>query len=186
MMSKEEIVAGARRARELGVGTFCIVASGRGPTRHELNAITDAVEDIKSEYTDLKICACLGILRDGQAEQLKEAGVDRYNHNIKTSAAHHANITTSHTYDDRVRTSVKVNDLQLSSVSVSIVGMNETDEDIDEMSKAVRYLQIDSITINFLNALEGTALEDADNLTPMHCLKVLDLFRYMNPANEIR
>lgn len=186
MMSKEEIVAGATRAKELGVGTFCIVASGRGPTRHELNAITDAVKDIKTEHSDLKICACLGILRDGQAEQLKEAGVDRYNHNINTSASHHENITTSHTYDDRVSTIEKVKDVQISPCSGVIVGMNETDEDVYEMSKAVRDLQIDSIPINFLNAIEGTALADADHLTPMHCLKVLALFRYMNPTKEIR
>lgn len=186
MMSKEEIIAGATKAKDLGVGTLCIVASGRGPTRHELNTITDAVKDIKSQDNGLKICACLGILRDGQAEQLKEAGVDRYNHNINTSASHHANITTSHTYDDRINTIEKIKDVHISPCSGVIVGMNESDDDVYEMSKAVRDLEIDSIPVNFLNPIEGTALADADNLTPMYCLKVLALFRYMNPSKEIR
>ncbi len=75
MMSKEEIVAGARRAHELKSGTFCIVASGRGPTNRELDIVTSAVKEIKEEFENMRVCACLGILREGQAEKLKEAGV---------------------------------------------------------------------------------------------------------------
>jgi len=76
---------------------LCIVAGGRGPTYHELDVITDAVKDIKKQYANY-VLVC--ILRDRQAEKLKEAGVDRYNDNINTSKIHHPNITTSHTYDD--------------------------------------------------------------------------------------
>lgn len=186
MMTKDEIVSGATKAVDLGVGTYCIVASGRGPTHHELDTVTDAVKEIKNEYEDLRICACLGILREGQAEQLKEAGVDRYNHNINTSKAHHSAITTSHTYDDRVRTINKVKNVDISPCSGVIVGMNESYQDVYEMSKALRELNTDSIPVNFLNAIEGTKLENADNLTPLYCLKVLALFRYMNPTTEIR
>jgi len=186
MMSSEEIVAGASKAVEAGVGTYCIVASGRGPTHHELDVIVDSVKQIKQKHSNLRICACLGILRDGQAEKLKAAGVDRYNHNINTSKAHHPQITTSHTYDDRVETVERIKQVGISPCSGVIVGMNESYNDIYEMGKALHELDADSIPVNFLNPIKGTKLENATRLTPTFCLKVLALFRYMNPSKEIR
>lgn len=186
MMSKEQIIAGAKQAYDLKSGTYCIVASGRGPTNRELDTVVGAVKEIKETYTDMRICACLGILRDGQAEKLKDAGVDRYNHNLNTSKGHHSNITTSHTYDDRVNTVGKVKEVGISPCSGVIVGMKESLEDVYEMGKALKELGADSIPVNFLHAIDGTALEGTDELNPLYCLKVLALFRYMNPTKEIR
>lgn len=186
MMTKEEIVSGAKRAHDLKSGTYCIVASGRGPTNRELDIVTSAVKEIKAEYKDMRVCACLGILREGQAEKLKAAGVDRYNHNINTSKDHHESITTSHTYDDRVSTVGEVKDVGISPCSGVIVGMKETLEDVYEMGKSLKELDADSIPVNFLHAIEGTALEGTDELNPLYCLKVLALFRFMNPTKEIR
>ncbi len=186
MMTKEEIVAGAKRAHDLNSGTYCIVASGRGPVRHELATVTEAVKEIKAKYQDMRVCACLGILREGQAEELKSAGVDRYNHNINTSKAHHDTITKSHTYDDRVATVEKIKAAGISPCSGVIVGMKETKEDVYEMARALKEIDADSIPVNFLNAIEGTMLEGTDELTPIYSLKVLALFRYMNPTKEIR
>src|SRR5439155_24808759 len=103
MLSADVLVDGAREAWARRAGTYCIVASGRGPSARELREVTAAVRRIKDELP-MKICACLGLLTDDQAQLLKEAGVDRYNHNLNTSADHHARITSTHTYDDRVRT----------------------------------------------------------------------------------
>lgn len=186
MMTKEEIVAGAKRANELNSGTYCIVASGRGPTNRDLDTVIGAVEDIKEQYADMRVCACLGILRDGQAEKLKTAGVDRYNHNINTSKNHHDNITTSHTYEDRVRTVESARNAGISPCSGVIVGMKETKEDIFEMGQALKDLNTDSIPVNFLHAIDGTKLEGTNELTPVYCLKVLALFRFMHPDKEIR
>lgn len=186
MMTKEQIIAGAKRAHDLKSGTYCIVASGRGPTNRELDVVTSAVKEIKKEYTDMRVCACLGILRDGQAEKLKAAGVDRYNHNLNTSKEHHSNITTSHTYDDRVNTVGKVKNVGISPCSGVIVGMKESLEDVYEMGRALKELDADSIPVNFLHAIDGTALEGTDELNPLYCLKVLALFRFMNPTKEIR
>src|SRR5699024_12292931 len=94
-------------------------------TNRELNVVTSAVEEIKENYTDMRICACLGILRKGQADKLKASGVDRYNHNLNTSKEHHSAITTSHTYDDRVSTVEETKRVVLSPCSVIIVGMKE-------------------------------------------------------------
>ncbi|MFE1244978.1 biotin synthase BioB [Fictibacillus sp. NPDC058756] len=185
MMDKDEMVKGAETAYNLNVGTYCIVASGRGPTNRDVDKVVEAVKEIKDTY-GLKVCACLGILKPEQAARLKEAGVDRYNHNLNTSARNHENITTSHTYDDRVNTVNVVKDSGISPCSGVIVGMKETKQDVIDMARSLKVLDADSIPFNFLHAIDGTPLEGTDELDPRYCLKVLALFRYINPTKEIR
>ncbi len=185
MMDKDEMVKGAETAYNLNVGTYCIVASGRGPTNRDVDKVVAAVKEIKDTY-GLKVCACLGILKPEQAARLKEAGVDRYNHNLNTSARNHENITTSHTYDDRVNTVNVVKESGISPCSGVIVGMKETKQDIIDMARSLKVLDADSIPVNFLHAIDGTPLEGTDELDPRYCLKVLALFRYINPSKEIR
>ncbi|SMO77729.1 biotin synthase BioB [Melghirimyces algeriensis] len=184
-LKKEVLVEGAREAIKRKAGTYCIVASGRGPGKRELDSVCEAVQEIKAE-TDLKICACLGLLTDEQAKRLKEAGVDRYNHNLNTSREHHEAITTTHTYDDRVQTVTKVKQSGISPCSGCIVGMGETNEQIVELAYELRSLDVDSIPVNFLHAIPGTPLENMDELDPGRCLKILCLFRFLCPDKEIR
>jgi biotin synthase len=184
-MTKEELLKGAEKAYNLKVGTYCIVASGRGPSPRDVDVVVEAVEEIKEKY-GLKVCACLGILKSEQAVRLKKAGVDRYNHNLNTSKEHHLSITTSHTYDDRVNTLDVVKDAGISPCSGVIVGMKETKEDVIKVALALKAIDADSIPVNFLHAIEGTPLEGTDELNPRYCLKVLALFRYINPTKEIR
>ncbi|GAA3409796.1 biotin synthase BioB [Paenibacillus hodogayensis] len=185
LLEKDVLVEGARRAMELKAGTYCIVASGRGPTGRELDQVVSAVKEIK-ETLPMKICACLGILSEEQAARLKEAGVDRYNHNLNTSAGHFDRITTTHTYDDRVDTVEKVKASGMSPCSGCIVGMGESDAEIVEVALALRELDADSIPVNFLNPIPGTPLAGRRDLNPRKCLKVLALFRFLCPTKEIR
>ena len=185
MVDKTTLLEGAKRAHDLNIGTYCIVASGRGPSNREVDQVVDAVKEIKETY-GLKICACLGLLKPGQAERLKEAGVDRYNHNINTSKTNHSNITTSHTYDDRVNTVETAKKSGMSPCSGVIVGMKETKQDVVDMAKSLKALDADSIPVNFLHAIDGTPLEGVNELNPLYCLKVLALFRFINPTKEIR
>jgi biotin synthase len=185
MVDKETIIAGAKRAYEMNVGTYCIVASGRGPSNRDIDHVVEAVKEIKDSY-GLKVCACLGILKPEQARRLKDAGVDRYNHNINTSSNNHANITTSHTYADRVHTVETVKGSGMSPCSGVIVGMRETRQDIVDMAASLKALDADSIPVNFLHAIDGTPLEGTKELNPLYCLKVLALFRFINPTKEIR
>jgi len=185
MVDKDTILKGAKRAHDLNVGTYCIVASGRGPSNKEIDHVVEAVKEIKETY-GLKICACLGLLRPEQAKRLKEAGVDRYNHNINTSESNHANITTSHTYDDRVNTVETVKGAGMSPCSGVIVGMRETKQDVVDMANSLKALDADSIPVNFLHAIDGTPLQGVKELNPLYCLKVLALFRFINPTKEIR
>ena len=185
MVDKETLLKGAKRAYDLNIGTYCIVASGRGPSNKEIDNVVDAVKEIKETY-GMKICACLGLLKPEQAIRLKEAGVDRYNHNINTSEKNHSNITTSHTYDDRVNTVEVAKNSGMSPCSGVIVGMKESKQDVVDMAISLKALDADSIPVNFLHAIDGTPLEGVNELHPMYCLKVLALFRFVNPTKEIR
>ncbi|MBB3067776.1 biotin synthase [Paenibacillus baekrokdamisoli] len=185
LLDKDTLLAGAREAMARQAGTYCIVAAGKGPTEKELDQVVDAVREIR-ETMPLKICACLGILKDGQAERLSEAGVHRYNHNLNTSKANYPSITTTHTYDQRVETVEKVKSHGMSPCSGVIIGMGETNHEIVEMAYALRELDADSIPINFLNAIPGTPLEKSGRTSAMKALKVLALFRFICPSKEIR
>ncbi|OEH91903.1 biotin synthase BioB [Bacillus solimangrovi] len=185
MLDKETLLKGAEQAYKMQAGTYCIVASGRGPSRREVETVADTVKEIKDRYS-LKICACLGILKPEQAELLKGAGVDRYNHNVNTSETHHDSITTSHTYDDRVNTVHTAKAAGLSPCSGVIIGMKESKQDVVDMAYSLNALDADSIPVNFLHAIDGTPLEGTSELDPRYCLKVLSLFRLINPTKEIR
>lgn len=185
MVDKATIIKGAEKAYSLSVGTYCIVASGRGPGNKEIETVVSAVEEIKERF-NMKVCACLGILRPEQAIKLKDAGVDRYNHNLNTSEAHHESITTSHTYQDRVNTVELIKEQGISPCSGVIVGMRETKQDVVDVARSLKALDADSIPVNFLHAIDGTRLEGVNELNPRYCLKVLCLIRFVNPTKEIR
>jgi biotin synthase len=185
LLDKNTLLAGAREAMARKAGTYCIVAAGKGPTDKELDQVVEAVKEIR-ETMPLKICACLGILKDEQAKRLAEAGVHRYNHNLNTSKANYPAITTTHTYDQRVETVEKVKTYGMSPCSGVIIGMGETNQEIVEMAYALRELDADSIPINFLNAIPGTPLEKSGRTPAMKALKVLALFRFICPSKEIR
>jgi biotin synthase len=185
LLSREELLAGARRATENRACTYCIVASGRGPTERELEHVLDAVRAIKAELP-LRICCCLGILSDGQAERLREAGVDRFNHNLNTSERFHGEICTTHSYDDRVRTVEQVKAAGISPCCGGILGMGESHEDVVSLAFALRDLEVESIPVNFYHPIPGTPLADLWRLSPRYCLKALALFRFVNPSREIR
>lgn len=186
MMDKNEIVEGAEQANKLNAGTYCIVASGRGPSSGDVDQVVSAVKDIKDKYKYLKVCACLGLLKPEQAAKLKEAGVDRYNHNINTSENHHEFITTSHTYQDRVNNVELIKKHGISPCSGVIIGMKETKQDVIDMARSLHILDADSIPVNFLHAIEGTPLAGVNELNPRYCLKVLCMMRFINPSKEIR
>jgi biotin synthase len=185
MVSAAVLVAGAHEAWSRKARTYCIVASGRGPSARELRVVTAAVRQIKEELP-MKVCACLGLLTHEQARELRVAGVDRYNHNVNTSADHHGEITTTHTYEDRVATLEAVKEAGISPCSGFIAGMGESDEQIVDVAFALRDLDADSIPVNFLHAIPGTPLEGMDELDPGRCLKILALLRFVCPRKEIR
>jgi biotin synthase len=185
LLNAEKLLAGAKVAAERRAKTYCIVISARGPSEREMNAITTIVPRIKSEY-DLKICACLGLLNAEQAQRLKACGVDRVNHNLNTSESHYREICTTHTWQDRVTTLQNVRQAGMELCSGGIIGMGEEDQDVVAMACSLRDLGVESIPVNFLNPIDGTPLSGVNTLNPRYCLKVLAMFRFVNPDREIR
>ena len=186
LVPEEQIVSGAKVAHENNIGTYCIVMSGRGPSNKEIDHISRTVEEIKSNHPQLKICACLGLTNDEQAKKLKASGVDRYNHNINTSENYHEEVVTTHTYKDRTNTIEIMKENNISPCSGVICGMGESNQDIIDMAFALKEIDADSIPINFLHPIKGTKFGEMEELTPMKCLRLISLFRIVNPSKEIR
>ncbi len=185
MLNAERLLDGARKAAENQSRTYCIVASGRGPTDREVDHVSAVVRQIKEQY-DLHICCCLGLLKPEQAIRLKEAGVDRVNHNLNTSERHHEEICTTHTFQDRLDTLSVCRDAGLELCAGLIVGMGENHGDVVDVAMKLRELEVESIPVNFLHAIDGTPLQNKGDLTPAYCLKVLAMFRLAVPKAELR
>jgi biotin synthase len=185
-LKPEEAVQQAATGIRAGASRVCLVASGKGPTDRDVDRVASMVEGLKDEHPQVEVCACLGILKDGQASKLKNSGVDAYNHNLNTSESNYADICTTHEYADRVRTVEHAKDAGLSPCSGLIVGMGETDNELIDAVFALRELDSDSIPVNFLMPFEGTPLEGTWLLTPAHCLRILAMIRFACPATELR
>ena len=185
LLQPERLFEGAEMAAQSGAKTYCIVISARGPNQREMEAVTQIVPQIKARFP-LKICACLGLLTDEQARELKACGVDRVNHNLNTSQQHYGEICTTHTYNDRLATLRAVREAGLEICSGGIVGMGERPADVVDMALELRELAAESIPVNFLNPIVGTPLAGLNQLNPRYCLKVLAMFRLVNPQSEIR
>jgi biotin synthase len=185
-LETEEVLLRAAKAREAGAKRLCLVASGRGPTQREIGRFAETVREVRNRHPELEICACLGLLKDGQAEELKSAGVHAYNHNLNTSEGFYGEICSTHTYEDRGRTVNEAKRSGLSPCSGTLFGMGETDDDVVDVAFALRELGPDSVPINFLIPIPGTPLVDKKELTPQRCLKILALFRLVFPDVEVR
>lgn len=181
----EKIIEKAEKAKKIGAKRFCIVTSGKKiDDPEELDTIARGIEEVKA--VGLLPCATLGMLGKEELHILKEAGLNRYHHNLETSEAFFPEICTTHTYSEKVRTISYAKELGLSVCSGGIFGIGEGWAERIEMAFALRDLDIDSIPINFLNPIPGTPFEGKGNLNPMESLKIIAIFRFILPDKEIR
>jgi biotin synthase len=185
MQPVDELIAGAGIAHQMSAKRYCIVTSGRSPSRKDLDQVCEAIRKIKSEIP-IQICTSLGLLTEEDAKQLKNAGVDRYNHNLESSERFYSSFCTSHSYSDRIATARIARAAGMELCSGGLVGMGETFEDRVELAFALRELKADSIPVNFLNPRPGTPMEGRPRLTPDDCIRTLAMFRFVNPEKEIR
>lgn len=192
VLSPGEMVDEAKKAQAAGAQRYCIVLSGRGGTWGEVEHVSEATRRIKAE-TNLEVCACMGLLlgEEGQqkAQALRAAGVDAYNHNLNTHEDNYGNICSTHTYEDRVETLIHAAQAGMSTCSGVIIGMGESAEQIADLALTLRGRGADSIPVNFLIPIDGAALDGGQttaHFTPWSCLRVLCLFRLLNPHAELR
>jgi len=186
LMSLEDVMAAARSARAKGASRFCMGAAWRGPKERDLAKVTDMVRAVKS--LGLETCATLGLLRDGQAEQLAAAGLDYYNHNLDTSSDHYDRIVRTHTYDDRLATLAKARAAGMKLCCGGIMGMGETRAQRARFIAELAALDPapESVPINLLVRVPGTPLADQRALDPIEFVRTIAAARICLPTSYVR
>ncbi len=181
----EKMIEAAKEGKKIKARRFCIVISGRDVDEQELNIICEGIKRIKDEV-GIHPCVSLGFIKKEYLEALKEAGLERYHHNLEASKSFYPNICSTHTYEEKLETIMLVKEAGLSLCCGGIFGMGEGMRDRIEFAFALNELNADSIPVNFLMPMPGTPLAGSDILNPLEALKTIALFRFINPAKEIR
>ena len=186
LMSVEEVVAAARCAKEKGATRFCMGAAWRGPKQRDLDRVVDMVKAVRG--LGMETCATLGMLKAGQAEQLKSAGLDYYNHNIDTAPEFYGEIVSTRTQDDRLDTLAQVREAGLHVCCGGIVGMGES-----RRTRAALIAQLanmdpypESVPINNLVQVEGTPLHGTEALDPFEFVRTVACARITMPKAVVR
>jgi biotin synthase len=182
----ETVIAAARAARQNGATRFCMGAAWRGPKAKDIERVVEMVREVKS--LGLETCATLGLLREGQAEQLKAAGLDYYNHNLDTAPEFYGEIITTRTYDDRLDTLARVRSAGIKVCCGGIVGMGESRAQRAGLIAALASLdpQPESVPINDLVQIEGTPLDEVPRLDWSEFVRTVACARITMPASAVR
>ncbi len=186
MMPVEEVVAAAQGAKDSGATRFCMGAAWRSPKDRDLDAVEDMVKAVKA--LGLETCATLGMLKEEQAERLKTAGLDYYNHNLDTAPEFYGDIITTRDYQDRLDTLGHVRQAGLKVCCGGIVGMGESRQQraglISQLANLNPYPE--SVPINHLVAVEGTPLADQEALDPLEFVRTIAVARITMPKARVR
>src|SRR5258708_3768151 len=186
LLPLEEVVNSARLAKAHGATRFCMGAAWRGPKARDLAPVLDMVREVKA--LGLETCCTLGMLREGQAEQLGEAGLDYYNHNLDTAPEHYDRIITTRQYQDRLDTLQRVRAAGLKVCCGGIVGLGETRAARAGLLAQLASLdpQPESVPINDLVRVEGTPLADAPVLPWVEFVRTIAVARILMPRSMVR
>ena len=186
LMALDEVIAAARHAKDAGATRFCMGAAWRGPKQRDLEPVLDMVRAVKS--LGLETCCTLGMLKQGQAEQLREAGLDYYNHNLDTSPEDYANVITTRDYQDRLDTLERVRNAGMRVCCGGIVGMGESREGRAGLIAQLASLepQPESVPINDLVQVEGTPLAGTAKLPWTEFVRTIAVARILMPRSMVR
>jgi biotin synthase len=186
VLSVDSVLEAARLAKENGATRFCMGAAWRGPKDRDLDKIVPMVEGVKA--LGLETCVTLGMLKPGQAERLRDAGLDYYNHNLDTSPEFYGEIIKTRTYDDRLQTLERVRGAGINVCCGGIVGMGESRRDraalIAQLSSLEPYPE--SVPINDLVTVEGTPLAHQQRLDPLEFVRTIAAARIAMPKAWVR
>jgi biotin synthase len=185
LVEEDELVRCAKSAELNGAACYGIITSGtRISAGEELDRICRALTRIKNETAISPSCS-LGMLDDETATKLKDAGMETYHHNLETARSFFPQICSTHSYEDDVETVRAAKRAGIKVCSGGIFGLGESFAQRVEMAMTLRELQVDSIPINFLDPVPGTRLESANNLTPMECLTIIAVYRFILPNRRL-
>lgn len=186
LLEIDHVVAQARAAREKGASRFCMGAAWRSPSKKDMPYVLDMVKQVKS--LGLETCMTLGMLDEGQAGELAEAGLDYYNHNLDTSEKYYSHIITTRTYADRLRTLDNVRTAGMKVCCGGIMGMGE---DLDDRAGLLVQLanlphHPESVPINMLVKVPGTPMENVEDLDPFEFVRTIAVAKILMPASHVR
>lgn len=186
LMKLQEVVEVAKRAKEAGATRFCMGAAWRGPKDADLESVCEMVTEVKK--LGLETCVTLGLLKDEQAEKLKNAGLDFYNHNIDTSPEFYEKIITTRTFENRLDTLTSVREAGIKVCCGGILGMGETNDDRIKMLLLLANMeeQPESVPINKLIKIPGTPLENSQDVDPFDFIRTIALARILMPKSYVR
>jgi biotin synthase len=186
LMEVERVISEARKAKESGATRYCMGAAWRSPKARDMDAVVAMVEGVKA--LGMETCMTLGMLSDDQVVQLRDAGLDYYNHNIDTSERYYAEVIKTRTFADRLDTLARVRDAGIKVCSGGIVGMGEKPEDRIDMLVTLANLEEhpESVPINMLIAIPGTPLENAKKIDPVDFVRTIATARIVMPASVVR
>ncbi|MEW8484662.1 MAG: biotin synthase BioB [Candidatus Thiodiazotropha sp.] len=186
LMPLEDVVAAAEAAREKGASRFCMGAAWRNPTDKNLERVIGMVEAVHA--LGMETCLTLGMLTQDQADRLRGAGLDYYNHNLDTSPEFYGNVITTRTFDDRLQTLAHVRDAGINVCSGGILGMGESRRDRASMLRELCNLprHPESVPINMLVKIEGTPLYDEEDLDPLEFVRTIAVARLLMPGSYVR
>jgi biotin synthase len=186
LMALDDVVGAARAAKAHGATRFCMGAAWRGPKARDLEPVLDMVREVKA--LGLETCCTLGMLKDGQAEQLRDAGLDYYNHNLDTAPENYASIITTREYRDRLDTLDRVRGAGLKVCCGGIVGLGESREERAGLLAQLASLdpQPESVPINDLVQVEGTPLAGSEELPWMEFVRTIAVARILMPKSMVR
>ncbi len=186
LLDLNEVLATARAAKANGASRFCMGAAWRGPKARDLEQVTAMISGVKA--LGLETCVTLGMLKEGQAEQLKEAGLDYYNHNLDTAPDFYGKVITTHSQADRHDTLEKVRDAGIKVCCGGIVGMGETRRQRAGLIAELANLdpQPESVPINELVPIPGTPLGDVETLDPFEFVRTIACARIAMPGSFVR
>lgn len=186
LLPLDEVVAAAKLAKDKGASRFCMGAAWRGPKDGDLDKVVEMVSSVKA--LGLETCLTLGILGDGQAEKLKAAGLDYYNHNIDTASEFYGQVITTHTYQDRINTLDKVRDAGLKICCGGIIGMGETRKHRAALIAQLANMTTppESVPINHLVAIPGTPMAQQSPLDPFEFVRTIAAARITMPTSWVR
>lgn len=183
LLEHQQLVAGGKAAAQTPIHRYSIVTTGKGLGSAEVAKIAAALADVRQ--AGVATCASLGILGPKQFDILKQAGVTRYHHNLETAESHFKAVCTTHRYADRIETIRAAKAAGLAVCSGGIFGIGESDEQVLELALTLSKLAVDAVPVNFLVPIPGTPLQGRANLTPLRCLKIIALFRFVLPRTPI-
>lgn len=186
LMSLDVVLTAAKRAKEAGASRFCMGAAWRSPRDNDLDRVIEMVQAIKAE--GLETCVTLGMLTQDQAQKLKHAGLDYYNHNIDTSEEFYKNIITTRNFQDRIDTIEAVREAGINVCCGGIIGMGEGVEDRASMLMTLANMKEppESVPINMLVKISGTPLEDNKSVDPFDFIRTIAVARIVMPKARVR